>query len=71
MHSTLHHQVRVKPKSESIFASCSVDSDVKVWSLKSDPALLHTLDHHLGYVTSLVWIPDTDKENTSVSTARG
>ena len=54
----------MKPKSESIFASCSVDSDVKVWSLESDPALLHTLDHHLGYVTSLAWIPDTDKENT-------
>ena len=52
----------MKPESTEIFASCSVDSDVKVWNLKDkkDP-LVHNLDEHLGYVTTIEWIPGTDK----------
>ena len=52
----------MKPDSTEIFASCSVDSDVKVWNLKNkkDP-VLHNLDEHLGYVTTIEWIPGTDK----------
>jgi len=56
------YQVKMKPESTEIFASCSVDSDVKVWNLKNkkDP-LVHNLDEHLGYVTTIEWIPGTDK----------
>ena len=61
-HSFGVYQVKMKPASSEIFASCSVDSDVKVWNLKNkkDP-LMHNLDEHLGYVTTIEWIPGTDK----------
>jgi len=56
------YQVKMQPDSTEIFASCSVDSDVKIWNLKNkkDP-LVHNLDEHLGYVTTIEWIPGTDK----------
>ena len=56
------YQVRAKPGSTEIFASCSVDSTVRVWSAanKKEP-LLHTLEGHVGYVTCIQWVPDTDK----------
>jgi len=56
------YMVRVKPLSDRIFASCSVDSDIKIWDLGNKKApLLHTLDEHLGYVTCIEWIPGADK----------
>ena len=56
------YQVKMKPESTEIFASCSVDSDVKIWNLKDKKEpLLHNLDEHLGYVTTIEWIPGTDK----------
>ena len=56
------YQVRAKPGSTEIFASCSVDSTVRVWSAnnKKEP-LLHTLEGHVGYVTCIQWVPGTDK----------
>jgi hypothetical protein len=64
------YMVRMQPLSDRIFASCSVDSDIKVggrqeervprqvWDLASrKEPLLHTLDDHLGYVTCIEWIP--------------
>ena len=56
------YQVRVKPGSTETFASCSVDSTVRVWSAnnKKNP-LLQTLEGHVGYVTAIQWIPDSNK----------
>ena len=55
-------QVRVKPGSKEIFASCSVDSNIIIWNVshKKDP-LVHKLSDHLSYVTSVQWIPGSDK----------
>ena len=52
----------MKPNSTEIFASCSVDSNVIIWNVanKKEP-LVHKLSDHVSYVTSVEWIPDTDK----------
>ena len=56
------YQVRVKPGSTEIFASCSVDCTVRVWSAKNKKEpLLHTLEGHVGYVTAIQWVPGSDK----------
>ena len=50
----------MKPQSRGTFATCSVDCTVKVWDLrnKKDAALVHTLEGHAGYVTTIQWVPD-------------
>ena len=56
------YQVRVKPGDTDIFASCSVDGTVKVWSANSkEKPLLHTFEGHIGYVTAIQWVPGSDK----------
>ena len=58
----LPFQVRVKPNSSEIFASCSVDGSIIIWNIsdKKSP-LVHKLADHMSYVTNILWIPNTDK----------
>ena len=54
--------MRVKPGSTEMFASCSVDSNVIIWNVSNNKEpLTHKLSDHLSYVTSIEWIPGSDK----------
>ena len=49
------YQVLKHPRRDKVFASCSVDRTVRVWSLNSATAK-HTLEGHFGYVTEIAWV---------------
>ena len=43
-------QVKMKPGSSTIFASCSVDCTVKIWDMKlKDDPLVHSLEVSLQF----------------------
>ena len=55
-------QVRVKPGSNDVFATCSVDTTALVWTTDKDKKpLICKLSGHVGYVTALEWISGTDR----------
>ncbi len=43
------YRLRAHPKQKDLFASCSVDNTVKIWSTERDSPM-RTLDDHLGQV---------------------
>ena len=57
-----YSQVRVKPGSGEVFATCSVDTTALVWTTAEEKRpLVSKLSGHLGYVTGLEWLPSTDR----------
>ena len=54
-HTAGIYKVLRHPGRDDMFASCSVDCSVIVWTVDSRKPL-HVLSGHFGYVTDLVWI---------------
>ena len=53
------YKVKCHPSRSKLFASCSIDTTVKVWNIdESSP--IHTLEGHFGYVIDLKWIENSD-----------
>ena len=40
---------------DKVFATCSVDTTIKVWMVKKTSAPIHTLEGHYGYVNDILW----------------
>ena len=55
--STFPFQVAKSPK-DNVFATCSVDTTVRVWMVKKGSSPMHTLEGHFGYVNDLAWTSD-------------
>ena len=54
---TFPFQVAKSPK-DNVFATCSVDTTVRVWMVKKGSSPMHTLEGHFGYVNDLAWTSD-------------
>ena len=58
-HSGGVYRLARHPSRADTFASCSVDTTIKIWRLDSTTPQ-RTLDGHFGYVLDLRWVPGTD-----------
>ena len=44
-----------KSPTDNVFATCSVDTTIKVWMVKMGNGPIHSLTGHFGYVNDIVW----------------